>query len=297
MNAPLTARSTFDQTMDVTSTKSSFSVLAGYTAVLLAIAGAWALRDENLLRAKDGFGYWLGIVGATLMLLLLVYPLRKRLKALSGLGSVGFWFRTHMIFGILGPVLVLLHSNFNLGSLNGRLALFCTLVVAASGILGRYLYAKIHYGMYGQRATLESLQRDVGDGLIESGSLPIADRVNDHLHPYEAAVLSRSRRVLPSVAGMVAAPFTARRLSRQLDTEITALIDDRAAQSPVIAEHRDRLLAGARDYLNRRLATYRKFAQLKGCERLFGLWHIVHFPLFLVMVVAAIIHVAAVHAY
>ncbi len=201
-----------------------------------------------------------------------------------------------MIFGILGPVLVLLHSNFNLGSLNGRLALFCTLVVATSGILGRYLYGKIHYGMHGQRATLESLQGD-GDTGIETGSLPIAEKVNAYLQSYEAAVLDRSRRVLPSVIGMLGAPLTTRRLARRLDLEVSALIDERARQSAVIAAHRDRLLAGARDYLRRRLATYRKFAQLKGCERLFSLWHIVHFPLFLVMVAAAILHVVAVHAY
>lgn len=293
MNAPaVTIR-----TMEDTSNKLSISVLAGYAAVILTLAGAWALKDENVLRAKDGLGYWLGIVGATLMLLLLVYPLRKRLRALSALGSVRFWFRTHMIFGILGPVLVLLHSNFNLGSLNGQIALYCTLVVATSGILGRYLYGKIHYGMYGQRATLESLQGDSIDSDFGTGILPVTAIVNAHLQSYEAAVMDRARRVLPSVIGMLSAPFTARRLTRKLDLEVTALINERASESALVADHRDRLLAGAHDYVRRRLTTYRKFAQLKGCERLFSLWHIVHFPLFLVMVVAAIIHVAAVHAY
>lgn len=302
MNAPFVTPNAFEpastaRTMNTTTKKLGISVLAGYAAVVMAVSGAWLLRNENLLRAKDGLGYWLGITGAILMLLLLVYPLRKRVRALSNLGSVRFWFRTHMIFGILGPVLVLLHSNFNLGSLNGRLALFCTLIVASSGILGRYLYAKIHYGLHGQRATLETLQRDGAIGPAASGNLPVAERVNELLAPFETAVLDRSRHVLPSVLGMLAAPFTTRRIGRSLDAEITALIDDRATHSTVIAEHRERLLVGARNYLARRLATYRKFAQLKGCERLFGLWHIVHFPLFLVMVAAAIIHVVAVHAY
>jgi len=277
--------------------KWNLSVLAGYALVVLVIAAAWALRGENLIHAKDGLGYWLGIVGATLMLLLLIYPLRKRLNALRGIGSVRFWFRTHMIFGILGPVLVLLHSNFNLGSLNGRVALFCTLVVASSGILGRYLYTKIHYGMYGQRATMESLQRELAIERNDSGSLPIIERINERLAPLEATALDRSRRVLPSVLGIFLAPMAAWHLRRNLRREITALLDDHAARSAVIGEHRERLVAGAARYLNQRLATYRKFAQLKGCERLFGLWHVVHFPLFLVMVAAAIVHVVAVHAY
>jgi hypothetical protein len=277
--------------------KHILSIFAGYVLIGTAIVAAWFLKDENLIRAKDGLGYWLGIVGATLMLLLLVYPMRKRFRALRSIGSVRFWFRTHMIFGILGPVAVLLHSNFNLGSLNGRVALLCTLVVASSGIFGRYLYAKIHYGMYGQRATMESLQRDLSIVRSDSGGLPIVDHINERLAALEQAALDRSRRILSSVAGIFRAPIEVGRLRRQLRGEIAALIDTQAANSSLIGEHRDRLTAGAETYLDERLGTYRKFAQLKGCERLFSLWHVVHFPLFLVMVAAAIIHVVAVHAY
>ncbi|MGD8416023.1 MAG: hypothetical protein PVH91_03090 [Pseudomonadales bacterium] len=276
---------------------STVAMITAYVAVIAVILTAWTLRNENLIRADVGVGYWLGIVGGSLMLLLLIYPLRKRVRALSVLGSVRFWFRTHMIFGILGPVLVVLHSNFNLGSLNGRIALFCTLVVAGSGILGRYLYAKIHYGMYGHKATLESLQADMVTGAGDPGGLPIVKLINEHLVPHERAVMSRSRRVLPSLLGMAAAPLTARRLSRKLDRIVAEAIEQHTGSAPALAPHRERLLASAREYLSRRLVTYRKFAQLRGCERLFSLWHVVHFPLFLVMVAAAIIHVVAVHAY
>ncbi|MGE0623718.1 MAG: hypothetical protein AB7I04_04610 [Pseudomonadales bacterium] len=280
-----------------TSRKLDIWTLAGYAMVILVILAAWSVRDENLIRAKAGLGYWLGIAGGSLMLLLLVYPLRKRVKALAGLGSVRFWFRTHMIFGILGPLLVLLHSNFTIGSLNGQVALFCTLIVASSGILGRYLYAKIHYGMYGHKATLESLQADMSAGGSASGGLPVVALINDRLQPYERTVLSRSRRILPSVAGMAMAPFTVFRLRRQLKRELAALVDERLNGTAALAHHRERLLDSALAYLDRRLETYRKFAQLRGCERLFSLWHVVHFPLFLVMVAAAIVHVMAVHAY
>ena len=48
-----------------------------------------------------------------------------------------------MVLGILGPTLIILHSNFKIGSLNSRLALFTMLVVVASGIVGRYLYSQV----------------------------------------------------------------------------------------------------------------------------------------------------------
>jgi hypothetical protein len=265
---------------------------AGYLLVVIAIAFAWSTRDRNLLRAEDGLGYFLGIAGATLMLLLLVYPLRKRVRALNRIGSVAFWFRTHMLFGVLGPLLVLVHSNFVLGSLNSRVALFCTLVVAASGIVGRYLYARIHHGLHGQRMTLASIEARIAtqparvQGFSESSRL-LAD--------YQRRVLARAERVLPSVFDAVAAPFVIRRLASRVDVELRASAGTTRAGTS--QGERDRTQASGREEIAARLALTRRLAQLRGCERLFRLWHVVHFPLFLVMVLAAIVHVIAVHAY
>merc|ERR1711879_716280 len=61
------------------------------------------------------------------------------------------------MFGVLGPTLILFHSNFSLGSTNSRVALFCMLLVAGSGLIGRYLYSRIHFGLYGKRASLVEL--------------------------------------------------------------------------------------------------------------------------------------------
>jgi len=274
----------------------TLAALLGYALVCLSIAAAWSAREQNLIRAEDGLGYALGIVGATLMLLLLVYPLRKRVRALGGLGSVRFWFRTHMIFGILGPLLILLHSNFVLGSLNSRIALFCTLIVASSGIVGRHLYAKIHYGVYGQRATLASLRADIAaaSARINSG-VRYGQLIDARLAPLEQRALERSKKVLPSLFDAFCAPLVAWRLERGLVRVIRTELED---FTPALsADARDQLLESAKSALAKRLGTYRKLAQLRGCERLFSLWHIVHFPLFLVMVMAAIVHVIAVHAY
>jgi hypothetical protein len=273
-------------------------VVAGYLSVLITIAFAWSLREQQLIRAEQGIGYWLGIIGSILMLLLLVYPLRKRMRSLRMLGSVRLWFQSHMLFGVLGPVLVLIHSNFNLGSLNGRVALFCTLIVASSGIVGRYLYAKIHYGMYGHRATLESLQADVTEeSAATKRQFSPVELINDCLAPHERRVLERSRKIIPSVFAAIFASLTSARLKRQLKKKLRREIESRSAQSAVFAAHRKKLTESANQYLDSRLSTYRKFVQLSGCERLFGLWHVVHFPLFMVMVLAAIVHIIAVHAY
>ena len=70
-----------------------------------------------------------------------------------------------------------------------------------------------------------------------------------------------------------------------------------AAGSDVLADHADKLKNNANTYITRRLAALRKYAQFRANERLFSLWHVVHYPLFLILVVAVIVHVVAVHMY
>ena len=99
---------------------------AGYGylgAAFATLAGFLLTRRYELVDPEYGAGYWLGIVGAALMAILLLYPLRKRLRVLHGLGSTRHWFRMHMIFGVLGPILILYHSNFTSGSLNSNVAM------------------------------------------------------------------------------------------------------------------------------------------------------------------------------
>ena len=48
-----------------------------YLFIFLIILYGWSQRTNSNLSPETGLGYYLGIVGGTLMLLLLLYPLRK----------------------------------------------------------------------------------------------------------------------------------------------------------------------------------------------------------------------------
>ena len=52
------------------------------------------------------------IIGGSMMLLLLLYPLRKQARFMRNAGPVKLWFRMHMTFGVLGPVCILYHCDF-----------------------------------------------------------------------------------------------------------------------------------------------------------------------------------------
>src|SRR5258707_8050657 len=174
-------------------------------AVVLALGIGWLNRDDNGLTPVSGVGYWLGIAGSSLMLLLLLYPLRKRMPSLRAIGTVAFWFRAHMILGILGPVLVLWHSNFRLGSINCSVALVTMLVVAASGTVGRYLHSKIHLGLYGRKAEAQEVLADADElrGFIGADP-PVADRMVAQLNAFAQLGTAAPEGVL---AGLVLLPM------------------------------------------------------------------------------------------
>mgnify|MGYP006879616248 FL=1 len=59
--------------------------------------------------------------------------------------------------GVAAPILILYHSNFSLGSLNATIALSCMLIVSASGVVGRFLYVRVHRDMSGRQAEARSM--------------------------------------------------------------------------------------------------------------------------------------------
>ncbi len=256
----------------------------------------WLKRDDGGLTPESGVGYWLGIAGSALMLLLLVYPLRKRKRSLRLIGSVPFWFRAHMILGVLGSVLVLWHANFHLGSINSNVALFAMLVVAGSGIVGRYLYGKIHHGLYGRKAAVQEILAD-SQALKEviRARLPVADRALAQLNGFARLAATAPQGV---VAGLVFWPKlswqgTLVRKRAIADARQAIAIEGlRLGQSRKLQRRR---LAAVAELVSLYVTAVKKAAAFGFYERLFSLWHFLHVPLFLLLVAAAIVHVFAAH--
>jgi len=267
------------------------------TLAALIVAG-WMNRNEGHLTPESGIGYWLGIGGAGSMLLLLLYPLRKRLKVLRLLGGVAFWFRVHMILGLVGPALILFHSNFQLGSLNSNVALFAMLTVATSGLVGRYLYSKVHLGLYGRKVAVkeivtdaDSLRRLLGDGV------PASKRIAEELDAFVRSALIPRTGALANLWRALVLTVRARIIRRKLSVEIRSLIKRDAKRRGWSRRMRRDRIAAALAYMAQYLAAVRKAATFAFYERLLALWHVLHLPLFFLLVLTAVIHVVAVHFY
>lgn len=275
-----------------------FVVSIGYASFTAALIAGWFLREADLVNPETGPGYWLGISGATLMLLLLLYPFRKRLTFLGAFGSIREWFRLHMLFGLVGPLLILYHCNFQVGSFNSKIALYCMLLVAGSGVFGRYFYARIHRGLYGRKANLTELQAefeasmDIGRvlGALTPGLVSKLQVIGNDVQG--DGVLHKAR-VSQCLKWSVQRYFLQWSLILTAQQELKA----RAAESETVTRNYKTLRSLAVTHISTYMNSLSKVSQFTFYERLFSLWHVLHLPIFFVMIITALLHVLAVHMY
>lgn len=261
------------------------------------IAVGWWYRDEGYLSAGSGLGYWLGIVGGSAMLLLLTYSLRKRWRLLRRTLPIKWWFQLHMTLGIAGPLCILFHSNFHLGSLNSTVAMVCMLLVAGSGIIGRYIYNRIHFGLYGERIRLRQTLSDFQTLQRELATLAATEKQRIFCDKLFAAVEQMvTRQQQGSWLSLWRERRRARRLSAALHQFILQLDNHHARQQRPAQELEQVRRRIQQDYAVLE-AILRRLPGLQLFERLFSLWHVIHIPIFVLMIITAIIHVVVVHMY
>lgn len=263
--------------------------------LVLAMFGMHA-HLERFITPEKGFGYLLGIVGGSAMLLLLIYPLRKRVRWLAAIGSVRAWFQIHMVLGIVGPMLVLFHANFRTGATNSNVALFCMLVVSGSGLIGRYFYSRIHSQFYGSQENLADLRGQISRMQLVSPALVFVPDFAERLAVVEAS-MSRGLQSVPGPLRLVFTALGALRARMRMNSHIhrCALAHAHLNGMPVAQMRRDE--QAARGLARRHIDAVRRVAELSTYEKLFSLWHILHLPLFFMLLVAGIVHVIAVHVY
>ena len=275
-----------------------FAAAAGYSLLIAALIAGWYARQASLVNPEQGIGYWLGIAGASMMLLLLLYPCRKRLTFLRVFGPIREWFRLHMLFGLLGPLLILYHCNFQVGSFNSKVALYCMLLVAGSGIIGRHFYVRIHRGLYGRKANLKELQVEL-ESSLEAGHFlgALTPGLVDRLQELSKDVQGGD---LLLKAGMGRSlKWALQRYFLQWSLIMTGLreLKARAAESEVVAQNYKRFRSLTVKHISTYMDSLSRVSQFAFYERLFSLWHVFHLPIFIVMVMAALLHVLAVHMY
>lgn len=161
---------------------------AVFTGLALVLIVLWL---GFLVHTSPGFpgsllGHSLGILGATLMLVPLAYLVVKRVRRLRTAITRRWSMRTllawHIYAGILGPILVLLHTGHRFESPLGIALTTATIVVALSGFVGRFLMKRVRTEIAALDQRLGHLRRQratlmagvAGDGGDRPGGGPLA---------------------------------------------------------------------------------------------------------------------------
>ena len=230
-----------------------------------------------LLRPSGPVGQTLGMVGALLMLVPFLYMMRKRISWLKSSGSLRGWLEFHLFCGVVGPVLVTLHTSFKFNGIISA-AYWSMVIVVLSGFIGRYLFVRIPRSIRGSElargeldARAESLKVELADS---AGSIEVLRRVEAFEHAEVPATASLSAFDL--FFGEIGLARRLRRFEGELQR--AGLSADLAAEVMILTQER--------------AVTLRRIAYLQKTKTLFGVWHVFHLPLVYLLLVIVIAHVA-----
>lgn len=293
-NRPVAAHSgTVSKKKKSSRRNNSFGTLVFSIIIIAALIWGW-LNKGTYLTPEKGLGYYLGIAGAVAMLTLLTYPMRKRIPFFRRAGSIRAWFSLHMALGIIGPTLILYHANFGLGSINGDVALWSMLIVAGSGMAGRFFYAKIHRGLYGKRAEVRELMTEATQFRENiSKDIKTADLLSK-IDQLETDTFKPVESIIQAGIKSLSTTSKIRKLKRLLNRQVKHNLKKAKKIGDINAVAQSRAhLSFTKKYFKR----LEQAADLALYERLFAAWHVLHIPLFFLLIITAVIHVVAVHLY
>jgi hypothetical protein len=121
-------------------------VVTGLVVLMLVLWLGFLVRSSPRFPGSLAGGV-LGISGASLMLVPLIYSIVKRVPPIKGLVTKAVPMRTllswHIYAGIVGPILALLHTAHKFHSTLGIALTAMMLIVVLSGFTGRYLMSQI----------------------------------------------------------------------------------------------------------------------------------------------------------
>jgi hypothetical protein len=269
-----------------------------YLLLIFLVWGTWQLSRLELFVAGDDVGYWIGVVGAVMMLLLFSYPLRKYFRFTHGWGNIKGWFLFHMILGVFGPLLILLHSTFRLGSLNAAVAFYSMIIVALSGVIGRFLLQRVSRGLQGEQTDLDTLLEKAGLDKEDARSrLAFAPNIETRLKEFERRELNAKAGWASNFRLVFWLPILQQLVYRQCAAELDVLLPQMAKKQHWSDEDLVRRRKKSRQLVKQYLNSVVRVSQYSAYSSLFSLWHVAHIPFVYLLILTALVHVYAVHVY
>jgi hypothetical protein len=253
----------------------AFVGVLAITAIYLSVV----INQKNAPAASGLFGHSIGVIGFLLMgMTETLYTLRKRSRN-ARWGRMSYWLQFHIFTGIVGPYMVLLHTSWKFNGLAG-ITLLLTLVIVASGFIGRYIFTAVPRTSEGDEVTQDELER-------HAQVIEVELRRWQEGQPEDARLLS----------GLAASPANGPGAASSL--VLGRFVNDWRYRGqwrrikrklPASAQARISKLEGL---LNQQRELRREIAALALTRRLLSVWHSVHIPIGMALFTLATIHMVA----
>lgn len=263
----------------------------GFNYYTLSAADRPFSPKYSLLRPGGRIGINLGIFGVSMFAVLFLYPLRKRLKWLSQIGTTRHWLDFHIVVGTTAPIIIALHSSFKFRGIAG-MAFWIMLAVAISGIIGRYIYAQIPRRLNSTEISLkelEAMERELTEQL--AAQKVVSQRDLQPLFRLPRLENVRKEWALTAIVSMLmldlARPFRVARVRGKFLSfgELLLTLGGLRATHNSELEHIIQLA-------KRKSSLSKRAVFLARTQQLFHLWHVIHRPFSYSFAVLAVLHIA-----
>ena len=263
------------------------ALVIGQPYYALAVAERVRHPFHPWLRPSGYVGQSAGIAALAIFILLWLYPLRKKLRWLAFTGAVARWLDVHVAAALVLPLLVTIHAGWHFGGVIG-LGFWAMMIVWSSGVIGRYIYARIPRGRAG-------VELDRNEIAVERQRLlkQIASETELDVDLVERTLATDAPPAglgaLATLRRMLADDRARRRAARRL-RELCAVrgAGGRGRQGRSVT----RAVALARQ----EMALTQQARLLDATQDLFRYWHVVHRPVAIGALVAVLVHVGVVVA-
>ncbi len=257
-----------------------FFFVEGFSYYRLPYAQRPHAPEYRLLRPAGSHGLMFGIAGSAMMILMLTYSLRKRTRLLGRSISLSSLLDFHIYLGIIGPLLIVLHTSFKVQGLVA-VSFWSLVAVALSGYFGRYLYLQIPRNIQGNELSLQELKESedqLTQRLREQFKLDDSDITKvDALFKEFSDVRGRG---LSALITLVKDDLLRWSLKRRTQRRLARMLPLPKKQLHALFD-----VTFKRALLNRRVL------MLSRVQQLFHYWHVIHKPFAIIMYIIMCVHI------
>ena len=249
---------------------SYYLAYTGYSYYALPIEERFYHPQYAYFKPSGIFGQGLGVIGTFLIVFgVFIYIARKRYGFLEKIIRIKHLLEFHIFLCTLGPVLILFHTTFKFGGIVS-IAFWSMVAIVMSGVIGRFIYIQIPRTIEGRELSIQEV-KERRESIISD--LQQSIKLDKNL--LDLVLDSDTSRKWG-----IHTFFTNWKKRKKIAEELHSTGSDKEKNKKIL------------NLIREEMALTSRIGRLEQMQKLFRLWHVVHMPFAIIMLIIVIIHIA-----